>query len=124
MIGIESAPHTTMTAKENTHNLDSVMEHFEYVANLVGLDHVTFGVDTLYGDHVALHHTFAKSLSTKETQNTGVSYQEVPFVEGLENPTEASWNTLRWLVKHGYSDEDIQKVLGGNTMRVLKEVWK
>lgn len=124
IIGIESAPHTTMTAKENTHNLDSVMEHFEYVANLVGLDHVTFGVDTLYGDHVALHHTFAKSLSTKETQNSGVSYQEVPFVEGLENPTEASWNTLRWLVKHGYSNDDIQKVLGGNTMRVLKEVWK
>ena len=42
---------------------------------------------------------------------------------GLENPTEASWNYLRWFVKKGYSDEDIAKVLSGNVLRVLKEVW-
>ena len=28
------------------------MEHFEYVKDLVGEDHVAFGPDTLYGDHV------------------------------------------------------------------------
>ena len=42
---------------------------------------------------------------------------------GLENPTEASWNIVRWLVKHGYSEEDIGKVIGGNAIRVLREVW-
>ena len=30
---------------------------------------------------------------------------------------------VRWLVKHNYSDDDISKVLGGNIMRVLREVW-
>jgi membrane dipeptidase len=30
---------------------------------------------------------------------------------------------VRWLVTHGYSDEDIAKVVGGNIMRVLDEVW-
>ena len=53
-----------------------------------------------------------------------VSYKEVPYVKGMENPTEAMWNALRWLVKHGYSDSDIQKVLGGNALRVLRQVWK
>ena len=33
----------------------------------------------------------------------------MPFVWGLENPTEASWNIIRWLVKHNYSEEDIGK---------------
>lgn len=41
----------------------------------------------------------------------------------LENPTEASWNIPRWLIKHGYTDEEIIKVLGGNAIRVLREVW-
>ena len=121
VIGIESAPHTTMSKTKMTHDLDSVMEHFEYVKDLVGIDHVGFGVDCLYGDHVGVHHAFAAALSTAETANT--KYEEVPFVWGLENPTEASWNIIRWLVKHGYSEEDIAKVIGGNAIRVLREVW-
>ncbi|MCQ4726042.1 dipeptidase [Anaerotignum faecicola] len=123
LVCIESAPHTTMTMTNKTHDLESTMEHFEYIANLIGIDHVGFGPDTLYGDHVGVHHAFAKTLSTKAVLNQTVSYDEVPFVKGLENPTEAMWNILRWLVKHGYSDEDIQKVLGKNAMRVLKQVW-
>ena len=47
----------------------------------------------------------------------------MPYVKGLENPTEGYWNVVRWLVKNGYSDEDIVKVIGGNTIRVLREVW-
>ena len=121
VVGIESAPHTTMSKTKMTHDLDSVMEHFEYVKNLIGIDHVGFGVDCLYGDHVGVHHAFAAALSTAETANT--SYEEVPFVWGLENPTEASWNIIRWLVKHNYSEEDIGKVIGGNAIRVLREVW-
>ena len=121
VIGIEAAPHTTMSKTKMTHDLDSVMEHFEYVKNLIGIDHVTFGVDTLYGDHVGVHHAFAASLSTAET--SAAEYEEVPFVWGLENPSEASWNIVRWLVKHNYSEEDIAKVMGGNTLRVLNEVW-
>ena len=123
VLGIEAAPHTTMTRTHNTHNLDSFMEHFEYIANLAGIDHVSFGTDGLYGDHVGLHHQFAASLATGDTKNPNVQYEEVAYVQGLENPTEASVNILRWLVKHGYSDADIAKVLGQNALRVLRQVW-
>ena len=123
LVCVEAAPHTTMTHTANTHDLESVMEHFEYMANLVGIDHVGFGPDTMFGDHVGVHHAFAKTLSTKVILGD-VSYKEVPYVKGMENPTEAMWNALRWLVKHGYSDSDIQKVLGGNALRVLRQVWK
>ncbi len=123
VVCVESAPHTTMTKTHTTHDIDSVMEHFEYIAKLVGIDHVSFGIDSLYGDHVGLHHAYAASLSIKDTVNNEVPYEEVPFVRGLENPTEASINIVRWLVKHNYSDEDIAKVIGGNVLRVLDQVW-
>ena len=124
VIGIESAPHTTMSPGRLTHDLDAVMEHFEYVKNLVGIDYVSFGPDTLYGDHVGVHHAFAKALSIAASSKLGVpEYEEVPFVKYIENPTEASWNIPRWLIKHGYSDEEIAKVIGGNAIRVLEENW-
>jgi len=121
LIGIEAAPHTTLTERHPAHNIESVMEHFEYIKNLVGIEHVTFGPDTLYGDHVGLHHVFSAALSIKQSSAKKVA--EVPYVKGLENPTEVSWNNVRWLVKHGYSDEDIAKAIGGNVIKVLREIW-
>jgi len=130
VIGIEAAPHTTLTYDRRVHDLEAFMEHFEYVKALVGIDHVGFGPDSLYGDHVGLHHTYAANLSLKEsrpeasdTSGRDQSYEEVEYVKGLENPTEGSHNILRWLVKDGYGDEDMTKVLGGNALRVMSEVW-
>ncbi len=124
VIGIEAAPHTTLTAAHPSHNLESVMDHFEYVKSLVGVDHVSFGPDTVYGDHVGLHHAYSSALSLKESKSgSGLDYNEVEYVKGMENPTEASKNIVRWLVKKGYSDQEIAKVIGGNVLRVLKEVW-
>jgi membrane dipeptidase len=128
VIGIEAAPHTTLTEKNPHHKIESFMEHFEYVKELVGIDHVAFGPDTLYGDHVGLHHVYAEALSIESSHEsrheTSPSFEEVEYVKGIENPTEGSKNILRWLVKHDYSDEDISKVVGQNILRALREVWQ
>lgn len=129
VIGMECAPHTTLTPTHTTHSIEGVMEHFEYVKELVGIDHVGFGPDTLYGDHVGLHNVYAANLSLKEAHSTtGASknppHEKVAYVAGLENPTEGSSNILRWLVKHGYSDVDIRKAMGQNILRVLQDVWE
>ncbi len=122
VIGIEAAPHTTLTKAHPRHSLESVMEHVAYCVDLVGADHVALGPDTLFGDHVALHHAFAGALSIGRIME-GVTFEEVEYVEGMENPGEAMRNAVRWLVKHGYSDEDIAKIAGGNVIRVLRETW-
>jgi membrane dipeptidase len=122
VIGIEAAPHTTLTDEHPQHSIESYMGHFEYVANLVGIDHVAFGPDSLFGDHVELHHTFAAQLSISASHQ-GPSFEEVEYVKGLENPSECLPNIARWLVAHGYSDEDIAKVMGLNVLRVLEESW-
>jgi len=122
VIGIEAAPHTTLTDKHPRHSLESIMEHFEYCANLVGIDHVGFGPDTLFGDHVGLHDFFAKQLSVKHI-HAQQGFERVPYVAGIENPAEAMPNVVRWLVQHGYSDDDIAKAVGVNAMRVLDKAW-
>ncbi len=130
LIGIEAAPHTTISPEHPAHSLDSVMDHFEYVRALVGIDHVTFGPDTVYGDHVGLHGVYAANLSIESAQ-IGAShgadkrpeFEPVDWVRGLENPTEGSHNLVRKLVKNGYGDDDIVKVMGANALRVLGQAW-
>lgn len=122
VIGIEAAPHTTISPKHPLHSLNSVMDHFEFCVDLVGIDHVSFGPDTLFGDHVGLHNAFAQNLSLGQA-HANVDYEMVPYVDGLENPAEAFYNIIGWLVEHDYSDDEIRKVVGGNTLRVLEEVW-
>ncbi|HEX6682559.1 MAG TPA: membrane dipeptidase [Candidatus Limnocylindrales bacterium] len=122
VIGLEAAPHTTVSKEHPRHSLDSVMDHFTYCVDLIGIDHVAFGPDTLFGDHVGLHDAFATHLSIAQAHGH-VEHERVDYVDGLENPAECFWNITAWLVSHGYSDDEIKKVLGGNIMRVLEEVW-
>jgi membrane dipeptidase len=122
VIGLEAAPHTTLSAAHPRHSLESVMDHFTYLVDFVGIDHVAFGPDTLWGDHVGLHHLFAAEMSLGEAQGEE-EFVEVDYVAGLENPTECFWNIIGWLVKHDYSDDEINAVVGRNILRVLDEVW-
>lgn len=122
VIGIEAAPLTTMTARHSTQTIESVMEHFVHVADLVGIDHVAFGPDTNFGDHLGQlrltrPHLFNSAASGR------FDFERMSYVAGVENPAETFPNVVRWLVSHLYSDGDIAKVIGGNILRVLGEIW-
>jgi membrane dipeptidase len=122
VIGIEAAPHTTLSHDHIEHSLESVMDHFQYCVDLMGIEHVAFGPDTLFGDHVTLHDVFAANLGVHNA-HSGPDYPKQPYVAGLENPTECFHNIVGWLVKNGYSDDEIKLVTGGNIIRVLEQVW-
>jgi membrane dipeptidase len=121
VIGMSAAPHTTLSAAHPKHSIESVMDHFSYCADLVGIEHLAFGPDTLYGDHVMLHTIFARLLSLGAMR--GPAFDPVAYVDGLENPTENFANIIGWLVQHGFDDESIRAVVGGNVYRALQAVW-
>ena len=98
VIGMSAAPHTTLSAAHPRHSIESVMDHFRYCVDLVGIDHVAFGPDTLYGDHVALHRIFADMLGIARVTR-GPAFERVAYVDGLENPTENFANICGWLVQ-------------------------
>ena len=103
-----------------TASIETFMRHFEYCAELVGIDAVTFGPDTFFGDHAGSYGIPSGALlASGDSEYDSV----VPdYVAGLENIGEYP-NIVRWLVKHGYSDAEIAKATGGNTLRVLEAAW-
>src|SRR5690625_1021533 len=87
IIGIEAAPHTTLSRQHPEHSLESFMDHFQYCVDLVGIDHVTFGPDTMFGDHVAVHRTYAGNYAHKDENR--IDHPMVDYVDGVENPGES-----------------------------------
>lgn len=76
-------------------SLDDVLDHFDHVVALVGVDHVGVGSD---------YDGVGDSLPT-----------------GLKD-VSAYPNLIEGLLKRGYSEEDIRKILGGNVLRVWEDV--
>ena len=94
VIGMSAAPHTTLSAAHPRHSIESVMDHFRYCVDLVGIEHVAFGPDTLYGDHVQLHRIFADLLGIGRATR-GPDFEPVAYVDGLENPDRELRQHLR-----------------------------
>lgn len=118
VIGIEAAPGSTLAGDPSRHDLDAVFAHVHHCLDLVGIDHVTFGPDTHFGDHVAWSRHFGSPGMAAE-----LGRLRVPRVIGCEDPITAWRNILRRLVTDGFSDDEIRRLIGGNVVRVLREVW-
>ena len=140
VMAIEAAPNLTVTEKHPLHSVESYMEHVEYCIDLVGIDHVGCGPDTNYGDHVSLYLTnleqhgklglghYTRPGKGGEAKYLGIDMnveqlKKLKYVRGMENPTECLQNVCRWMIKHGYNDDEIAKVIGGNGLTLLKKVW-
>jgi membrane dipeptidase len=75
--------------------LSRLLDHFEHIVKVAGVDHVGLGSDFDGADDM--------------------------FPEGMEDISKTP-NLVRGLMERGFSDEDILKILGGNTLRVMREV--
>ncbi|MGB5438001.1 MAG: dipeptidase [Maribacter sp.] len=74
-------------------NVSDFVDHIDYMVNLIGIDHVGISSDFDGGGGI----------------------------EGWEDASE-TMNVTEELVKRGYSEEAIEKLWGGNLLRVLDEV--
>ncbi len=102
-----------LSDKDST--LEDFLNHIDYLANLVGVDHVGIGLDI--GERKMLEDWFGQFPELRRSysiENVYVPELEVPY----------KWvNITKGLVRRGYSDEEIRKVLGGNFLRVFEKVW-
>lgn len=106
LVGILALPER-VTKKEAT--LDDLLKHLDYMAALVGIEHVALGLDfikydgprTLKDQHHPLHQrTYVKDFEEIE---------DLPkLVDGF--------------IRRGYKESEIALILGGNYLRVLKTI--
>ena len=86
-------------------DLEGALDHIDYIANLVGVEHVALGPD--FVDYLRLDRTPGE--------------EEIAYPVGFENIT-AMPNMTLGLLRRGYSEDAILGILGGNFLRVFERV--
>lgn len=123
MIGIISGKFLRADIDVVGSTVDDYLNHVDYVAKLVGVDHVGIGLDVAERmtreEWMALDAHFPELFKGKTSQ-----FDKVFSTKGLEDASLAKLNLIRGLVARGYSDNDIEKILGLNWIRVLKQVFR
>lgn len=120
MIGISAAPNTTRSKDHPAHTIDSFMDHLFYCVDLMGIDHVGLGPDTMFGHHAGIHKLGRGGNDSQWGKHSGREQGGlVDFVDGVENPAENFLNVAVYLLRKGWANNDIQKILGGNARRML-----
>ena len=103
-----------------TVTFDQVIKHIDHIAELIGTDHIGFGFDFDNFVYVYnVHRAMCPGPGSIEGFYTGVPKGDHMLDE--PNNSGEAWLIADYLVKHGYSDKDIIKILGGNMMRLFKE---
>ncbi len=88
-------------------DINCVLDHYDYLVKLVGIDHVGIGTDTQIGDHVGFH----RVLLGRDAPDA----LPAPYLDGLESPADG-FNIIRGLISRGYEDAAIRKIAGQNAL--------
>jgi membrane dipeptidase len=94
---------------------ETVVDHVEYVIDLVGPKHVGLGLDYVVDKEELLEY-FKHHPDKFPPSNT---LDDLAFVEPEQVP-----EITELLVKRGHSDETISGILGENFLRVAEQTWK
>ena len=105
--------------KEPT-GLNELLDHFDYVANLVGVEHVGIGSDMDPDGYDDLPKELSDRLRSFYT--SAYAFREKTDTDEFDHPKRI-FDLTDGLISRGYSDENIRLILGGNFARVLKEIW-
>jgi membrane dipeptidase len=138
IVGVEVAGFAPRTKKNPEGTVECLLEHLEYLVDLLGVDYVGAGPDTLWGDHAGLyrggpkgtvvprqgigHYERTRPPELPEIFDAGEMVKDLDYIGGLESPSDFA-NIAKGLVRDGYSDDEIAKVMGLNGLRVIKACW-
>jgi membrane dipeptidase len=119
VIGVVAVPSFLTADTEPT--IDRMLDHVDYIADLVGYRHVAIGTDwPLQAPDDILIGTLgagATALGFRKEDALDLTRRLVGFEDCRDLP-----NITRGLVKRGYGDEEIRGILGENAMRVFENV--
>jgi membrane dipeptidase len=110
--GVIGANSILVSPREDESTLDRYIDHIEHIARLIGIDSVGIGFDFFEFIYRRWPESRQKELAAKFTTPH--------FISDLKNHSHAR-NLTRKLIERGFSDEQIEKILRGNWIRILRE---
>jgi membrane dipeptidase len=123
MVGVTLFP--AFLAAGNDATIDDYVDTIEYVLNVVGEDHVGVGTDFIDGhgrDYLTwLNHDKGdgRPIGDPDVIERLIN---VRLPRGIQRIGELP-NLTDALVRRGWSDDRVRKLLGGNWLRVLADAW-
>ena len=110
VIGVNSV---LVSPRKEESTLDRYVDHIEHIASLIGIDGVGIGFDFFEFIYRQWSDEMKKELAAKLT--------EPHFISDLNNHSHAA-NLTQKLIERGLSDEEIDKILFRNWMRIFEEL--
>jgi membrane dipeptidase len=111
--GVVGINAVLLTNQKERATIDHFVDHITYVADLAGIDAVGIGFDFI--------EFLFRHWSTERQTAIAASMIQTYQAPGLTNHTHTR-NLTRQLIARGFQDDEIEKVLFGNWLRVLKSV--
>lgn len=108
-------------------DIAKMMEHIDYAVKTFGADYVAIGTDVAYTSQSASQ----ENKKIPKRRKNREAWESLWPPGSWVNPSRESQLSMAWtnwplftvgLVQLGYSDSDIQKILGGNALRVARAV--
>ena len=108
--------------------VEHVVDHFDHVARLVGVEHLAVGSDMdLVGNPNPVNGPGAGNPATPNFEryrlHRNAKGELLLTIAGLDHP-KRMFDLTEGLIRRRYSDDHIRLILGGNAVRVLGEVWR
>lgn len=100
-------------------DVEKYVEHLDYIAQLVGVEHAAIGMDLVYFPEYFEEYMRQQAIFYSDDYLKGTRFQQWPSIK-----PEQIQSIIQQLLTRGYSEKDIQLILGENYLRVIKQVWK
>lgn len=126
VVGVNGYPG--FVSAKNRPTVNDFIDHIDYYVKLVGIDHVSLGVDYFQGQAGIMEDKKAQAIYDRLIGSGSWSKSAYPpppyyYPEEIAIP-KLMPNLSDALLVRGYGESDIKKILGENYIRILKEVWK
>jgi len=102
-----------------------LFKHLDYMVQLHGnTDHVGYGSDWIPDMNKTMELVMSKAGAYPDMgMKPGTTKKAIEMYGPTANPARILPALVDQMLDHGYSEEDIRKILGGNIMRVFDECW-
>ncbi|MBI1896085.1 MAG: membrane dipeptidase [Acidobacteria bacterium] len=108
-----------------TEDINAMLDHIDYAAKRFGVDHVGIATDLAYRSRKEATANMPKRPPARARWENFWPKETSAADRPLTSPTMTWTNWPLFtvgLVQRGYSDDDIRKIIGGNTLRVARAV--